>query len=187
MRKVNLSSFIYPTCVVLLLMSNGFLLWQKSHALPAGSERGVNIAAVQSLMEQPLPDVDGKPVYLAGAPSRYLVLFVFSPGDCTACLEELTELNRVAQGQSNFTVYGLMSYATPDEMRQTQRNFNVSFPLLQDARGQVLDSLKPPKTPWKIVVNVDRNQVVYEDMPSVTAAEREAFISRLGLLAGSSS
>lgn len=186
MNKPSPSSFVYPVCIALLLASNGFLLWRQSHAPAGGSERGVDSDAVLSLLEEPLPDMQGKIVYLSGVPSRFLVLYVFTPGDCPTCLEELTELNRVAVNGSNFAVYGLMSHASTDEMRQTQQNFSVTFPLLQDATGRALDSIKPPKTPWKIVVNLDRRQVVYEDMPSVTAAEREAFISRLGLLAGGS-
>lgn len=184
MSKLNPSSLLYPACIVLLLMSNGFLLWRQSHALPAGGERGVDASAVLSLLQEPLPDDEGKTVYLAGAPARYLVLYFFTPGDCASCLEELTELNRVARG--HFAVYGLMSHASADEVKQTRKNFNVSFPLLRDAEGRALESIRAPKTPWKVVVNLDQNRVVYEDMPSVTAAEREAFISRLGLLAGGS-
>lgn len=187
MSKLNSSSLLYPACIVLLLLSNGFLLWRQSHApVAAAGERGVDTAAVLSLLQEPLPDKEGETVYLAGTPARYLVLYVFTPGDCATCLEELTELNRVAHGGGHFAVYGLMSYASADEMRQTQKTFNVSYPLLQDAKGRALESIKAPKTPWKVVINLDQNRVVYEDMPSVTAAEREAFISRLGLLAGGS-
>jgi peroxiredoxin len=182
MRKINLSSAVYPACIVLLLLSNGFLLWQQSRTRGAAGGRGASDAAVHDLLTRPLRTTDGEVVYLSGVPARFLVLFVFTPGDCVACLEELTELNRVAGNQGHFSVYGLMSYASPDEMEQTRQNFKISFPLLQDPRGDFLQPLKLPKTPWKIVVNLDTDQIVYEDMPSFTPAEREAFISRLGLI-----
>lgn len=186
MRKLNFASFLYPACIVLLLLSNGLLLWRQSHVSPSSNGRGVDTTAVKQLMGKPFFDAEGRKYYFEGTPEKYIVLFVFTSGDCSSCLEELSELNRVAHGNGSFAVYGLMSYASPDEMKQTQKNFNLSFPLLQDPRGEVLETLKLPKTPWKIVVNVERDQVVYEDMPSVTSAEREAFISRLGLLAGGS-
>jgi peroxiredoxin len=181
------SAAIYPVCIVLLLLTNGALLWRQTQL-----QKGVGAAtwgadgrAVAELMEQPLQTLNGETLRLSALGSRYLVLFVFSPSDCAACLEELTELNRIAQGRETFKVVGLMSYASADEMRQTERNFNVRFPLVADAQGRVLKTLHPPKTPWKIVVDVSKRVIVYEDLPSITPAEREAFISHLNTIAGS--
>ena len=76
MRKINLSSAVYPACIVLLLLSNGFLLWHQSRAQGAAGGRGANDAAVHDLLTRPLSTTDGEVVYLSGVPARFLVLFV---------------------------------------------------------------------------------------------------------------
>ena len=183
----RLSAAIAPVCIALLLVSNGFLLWKyrQAQAAPARNRRGADDAAVTRLMTQPLQSLNGETFVLSDVKSRYVILFVFTPGDCTVCLEELSQLNSINTGSSLFQVFSLMSNASLDEMRQTQKNFDVSYPILADPDGKALDSLRLPKTPWKIVVDVKRKQIVYEDLPSITKSEREAFISRLNLIGNS--
>jgi peroxiredoxin len=142
----------------------------------------VNAQGVEALLAQPLFTSDGDSITLAQVVNTNVVLFVFTQSDCAPCLSELTTLGRIGQIRDDMKVYGIMSYANPDEIRQTRQNFSVSFPILQDPNGHILGSLRLPKTPWKIVVNVHSKRIVYEDQPSVTDAEREAFLDRVAQL-----
>ena len=180
--KAGLSSALYPACIVLLLLTNGFLIWKymQARAQSGYNGRGADSQAVARLFQQPLQSLDGGSVRLADAEARFVVLFVFTPGDCHVCLQELSDLNAADSG--GFQVFGLMSNASLDELGQTRQNFGVNYPLLADPDGRLSASLRLPKTPWKIVVDVKRNRIVYEDLPSVTAAERQAFLSRLNMI-----
>jgi peroxiredoxin len=189
MPLINTARYVttYSVCIVLLLISNGVMLWKHVHLRnEIGKSRSAraNALGIEALMSQPLPTSNGESIILAHTPSQYVVLFVFTPSDCSPCLAELTTLNKLEQLRSDMKVFGLMSYANLDEMRQTQQNFGVSYPILQDHGGQILGSLGLPKTPWKVVVDVSTKHIIYEDRPSLSDAEREAFINRLVLLGG---
>lgn len=178
---VHRTSLILSVCVLLLLASNGVMLLkhiQLRNEFAKVTARA-NAHPIESLMAQPLVTATGDTVTLASLPSRYVVLFVFTQMDCTPCLSELSTLGQIGESRDDMRVYGLMSYTNADEVRQTQQNYGVSFPILQDPEGKILSSLQLPKTPWKIVLSVASKQVVYEDAPSMTKAEREAFINRV--------
>jgi peroxiredoxin len=187
LNNPRLAAAISPICIALLLLSNGFLLWKYTQArnAPRRNPRGADSEAVARLMTQPMQNVNGERFVLSDVKARFLVLFVFTPGDCTVCLQELEQLNSIQPGSSVFQVVSMMSHSSLDEIRQTQQNFGVNFPMLADPDGKMLDSLRLPKTPWKIVVDVKRKMIVYEDLPSITKSEREAFLSRLNLIGNS--
>jgi peroxiredoxin len=184
LNNSRLSAAMSPICIALLLLSNGFLLWKylQGRNVPTRNPRGADDAAVTRLMSQPLQSVNGETFILSNVKSRFIVLYVFTIGDCTLCLQELAQLNAIEPGSTEFQVFSLMSHSNADEMRQTQQNFELNFPVLADPDGKLMDSLRLPKTPWKIVVDVKRKMIVYEDLPSLTKAEREAFLSRLELI-----
>jgi hypothetical protein len=184
-EKKSYSSILYSACIVLLLLSNGFILWrhtQLKKELQAASQPKSQI--IPNLMNRTLPALDGEGVTLAKVKSRYVVLFAFTHADCSPCLTELTTLNRISQMRRDMQVYGLMSYSSPEEVRQTQKNFGISFPLLQDPTGEIIESLRLPKTPWKLVLSVANQDLAYEDSPSQSESEREAFLKRLMQLEG---
>lgn len=185
-HRVHRHALIYPVCIIVLLLSNGVILWKhmqlrRDIELQAAQPR---TKAIEALMSRPIQTANGEPVILADAQARYVVLFAFTQADCMPCLSELTTLNRISQVRRDTKVYGLMGYASPDEVRQTQQNFDFSFPVLPDPTGAVLESLHLPKTPWKIVLSVPSKQIVYEDLPGMTEVEREAFIERVAQLDG---
>ena len=184
LNNPRLSAAISPICIALLLLSNSFLLWKywQARNIPSRNPRGADDSAVARLMTLPLQSVTGETFILSNVNSRFIVLFVFTVGDCTLCLQELTQLNAIKPDSTDFQVFSLMSHSSSDEMRQTQQNFELNFPILADPDGKLVGSLRLPKTPWKIVVDVKRKMIVYEDLPSTTKAEREAFFSRLELI-----
>lgn len=182
---VQRTSIILSVCILLLLLSNGVLLWkhvQLRNDFRIATTRA-NAQPIEALMSQPMLTSNGDTVTLSNLQNRYVVLFAFTQMDCPPCLSELTTLGQISEIRSDTKVYGLMSYTNSDEARQTQQNFGFSFPLLQDPEGKILNSLHLPKTPWKIVVSVSSKEIVYEDAPSMTKAEREAFIKRVANLA----
>lgn len=180
-HKVQRTYIILSGCILLLLVSNGVLLWKHTKVrndLRTATAKA-NAYPIEALMSKPMRTSNGDSITLSSLNSRYVVLFVFTQMDCPPCLSELATLGQIGEARDDTKVYGLMSYANDDEARQTQKNFGFSFPLLQDPEGKILTSLHLPKTPWKIVVSVATKQVVYEDPPSMTKEEREAFINRV--------
>ncbi|MFY9571497.1 MAG: TlpA disulfide reductase family protein [Blastocatellia bacterium] len=182
--KRHRTTIVYSVCIILLLFSNGFLLLKHARLRNEVKEKGspTKAQAIDAVMSMPFRTSNGDSVTLADTKSGYVVLFVFTHSDCAACLEEVTTLNRIREVRPDMRVYGLMSNASPDEVRQTEQNFGISFPLLQDPTGEILNSLHLPKTPWKFVVSVAQKDIAYEDPPSMTEVEREAFLKRLGQL-----
>jgi len=180
------SSIVYSVCIIVLLFSNGFVLFKHAQLRSEIKQKGdqTKAKAISAVMSRPLQTSNGDTVTLADPKGGYVLLYVFTHSDCAPCLEELTTLNRIKEIRPDMRVYGLMSNASPDEVRQTEQNFGISFPLLQDPTGEVLNSLHLPKTPWKIVVSVAQKEIAYEDPPSMTEVEREAFLKRLGQLEG---
>lgn len=179
--KVQRTFLVLSGCILLLLLSNGVILWKHTQLRNDLRMATANAKAlpIEAMISQPIRTSNGEAVTLSSLKSQYVVLFAFTQMDCPPCLAELTTLRRISEIRDDITVYGLMSYANDDEARQTQQNFGFSFPLLQDPEGKILNSLHLPKTPWKIVVSLASKQVVYDDGPSMTKAEREAFITRV--------
>jgi peroxiredoxin len=173
--------FVYSTCIVLLIASNAVILWKymRLRSESAAARPMVNERSVAELISRPIETQSGESIVVSHLPVRYAVLFVFTPGDCASCLGELSMLNRIPGSRSDIIVLGLMAFANADEAAQTRRNFGLNFPVLIDSAGDITMTLGLPKTPWKIVVDVPSKRVVYEDPPSVTASDTEAFIGRV--------
>jgi peroxiredoxin len=145
---------------------------------------GADASAVRALLSRPIPTSSGDRLTLSNLHTQFLVLMVFTPQDCAACLSELSSLDKISGQRQDVSVVGLMSYASPDEARQTQRNFSVSFPLLDDPDGKIYQTLHLFRTPWKVVVDVPHRRIVYQDPPDVTQAETQAFLDRISELRG---
>lgn len=176
-------TIVLVASLAVVLACTALLFWQVTdlRATVAAQAPGPDGRAVAALLERPLRAESG-PVVLAAEPARRIVLFVFTPADCSACLEELPVLEEIQKSHEDIRVFALLSHSNRDEARQLREAFGLSYPILQDPDGSVLDSLDLPKTPWKIVVNPRSRAIVYEEPPSVTAVEREAFASRVATL-----
>ena len=179
-KSLHRQSILYIVVILLLLGSNGLVLWKNFQLRNSAAPKAVSpkSKAIETVMSQSFRSADG--TFLPpDSNARYLVLFVFTQMDCSACLSELTTLNRLSQVRSDIKVYAMMSYASEDEIRQTRQNFGATFPILQDLNGELLESLHVQKTPWKFVLDAASRKIIYEDIPSLTEVEREAFVQRV--------
>jgi peroxiredoxin len=180
--------WIWPVCAVLLLATNLFLMW-KLHQPPTGFQRvtpRANWEGVRRVMDASLPSAADGPVTLAKTGARYVLLFVFTPSDCTYCVAELANLNQFAAAGSEreVEVAALMSYTDIEEARQVSQYYGLNYPVLVDKRGDALHLIGAPATPWKILIDASGKHVVYEDPTSETPAERDAFLSQVSSIIG---
>ncbi len=182
MSKGKFESILYPLCIVLLLASNVFIVWKYKGLQSEAALRapGVSPTTVRTLLDTPMPTTTGDTVTLAQEEEKsYLVLFLFSIGDCPSCIEELAGLGEIQERRIDIGVYGMVSYSSVSEAMQILGLYGVDFPLLQDPEGAMFERFKFPKTPWKIVVHRASGKILFEDPPSNTEAEREAFLTRI--------
>lgn len=172
----------YALCIVLIVASVAVIAWKlprfRGEEVPQ-ARQPMGPEEVGALLSRPLLLSESQSMQLADGKADYLILFLFTPADCAACLPELRDLSRFDQTRSDVDVMAVMSFSSPDEARQTRENFGLEIPILQDPYGEVLEIADPPKTPWKIVVRRADRQVLFESPPNVSAADREAFLARV--------
>lgn len=145
---------------------------------------GANPAVVYELLESPLRDSTGETIVLAAQDWSLLVLVFFTPQDCPICHDELGDLEVMASLDPRLQVAGVMGYGTAAEAEQTRHNYGLGFPILPDPEGFWIERLGVPEFPWKVVLRADRESLLFEDPRSNTPVEREAFMTRLQLMAG---
>lgn len=171
----------YAACIVALLCCTAALAWQTVRLRKAldSDFSGADPRALPALLAAPLPSAAGRTVRLADLLQSKALIFVFTPGDCAACLPEMEDLERIQAMRPDIRVVGLMAHTNADDARQTAKNFGISFPVLVDAEGRLLAALRIPKTPWKMVVDTRQGRIYFQDPPSLTALERQAFVDRI--------
>ncbi len=172
----------YAFCILLIVASVAVIGWRLPRLLKAGSPQArqpLDAEQIGALLSRPLLVSESQSMELSEGESEHLILFLFTPADCAACLPELKGLSQLDQERHDIEVAAVMSFSSPDEARQTRENFGLAIPILQDPHGEILEIVDPPKTPWKIVVRRADRRVLFESPPSVSAAEREAFLARI--------
>jgi peroxiredoxin len=123
-----------------------------------------------------------RPMSDLGARQHLVLLYFFSPFDCPTAIEELEELEALHQEQPAIEVRAVALHASPDEARQTERNFHLSFKVIADTDAQMGPLMKPPQTPWKILFDATTLRVWMEDGPSIASEEKKAFHHRVAYL-----
>lgn len=178
--------FVVLASAVVLATALGLMAWEVLDLRReiGGRPPGVGFRALTDLIETPVPDCRGESHRLAETPSSHLLLFLFTPYDCPICHEELLELQGLHERIPDLDVYGIMASASREDGCQTERNFGLSFPILVDREGALVDALAPPETPWKVLLRRDGSgtYILFEDPKSSIPAEREAFRFRMQLL-----
>jgi peroxiredoxin len=179
--RLSADARLYTACIAILAVCLAGLAWKVTALRSAAGPRGYGSdqAAVGALLQAPLSTADGRTVRLADLPQKHLLLFIFSPSDCPACLDELVEVARVATERPNLAVFALMAHASVEEAVQTRASFGFGPQILLDRRASVVRSLSLPRTPWKLVIDRETRQVLFEDPPSMTPVERQAFLERM--------
>jgi hypothetical protein len=142
-------------------------------------ERVISREAVATLLSRPLLIDESHTLRLGDSRAEYLVVFLFTPADCAACLPELSGLSRLAQERKDLEVVAVMGFSNPSEALQTKQSFGLEIPIVQDPYGELIEAVAPPRTPWKLVIRRADQRVLFESPPAVEADAQRAFISRL--------
>lgn len=166
-------------CWVLIAGALVFIGWRLSSVRSAKGARVVPDEAVANLLTRPLPVDESRSVRLEDSRAEFLVVFLFTPADCAACLPEMSDLSRLAKERKDIAVFAVMGYSNPAEARQTKESFGLDIPIVQDTHGELIEAIDPPRTPWKVVIRRADRRVLFESPPTVGSGEREAFIERL--------
>lgn len=173
---------VLALCILLMALSLAVIAWRLPRLLGqsgSSARKPLTPEVIGALLHRSFPVEEGRSLRLADSSADYLVLFLFTPGDCAACLQELRDLEHLAEEQRNLGVAAVMSYSNFDEARQTRENFDVDIPILQDPEGELLKSVQPLQTPWKLVIHREDRRLLFEDGRTVTNAERAAFVARV--------
>lgn len=176
------SRLFYGLCFVLAATSLAVIAWKAPALMGWGKpspREPLTPEAIGTLLDRAFPVAEGRSLRLADSRADYLVVFLFTPGDCAACLPELRDLNRLAGERSDLGIFAVMSYSNFDEARQTRENFGVDLSILQDPQGEVLRTIAPPNTPWKLVVRRKERRVLFEVGRTITQDQRAAFLARV--------
>lgn len=113
--------------------------------------------------------------------SRYVLLFIFEPTDCSLCLEDLSALNAL-QTQippQRLQIIGVASHTFTEELRKLADAYGVSFPLLLDESSSARRLLRLAETPWKILVDLKDRRIIFDMGPSFWEVERQFFSMRV--------
>jgi hypothetical protein len=169
-------------CVLILLASNIYSL-SMVYSLQREISRqppGVNLNGVSELRNLTLAD-RSHPLAALGSDDKLTLLYVFDPIDCPTAVEELTELERLHQEKPALNIKGIAMHESPDEPLQTQRTFHLGFPIIPDTAAKLRSILRPPETPWKIILDPN-GQALLEEGPSILPEGRIAFRHRASAL-----
>lgn len=178
----------YALCILLIIAASVAIVWRLSQGRRGEPEtEGVSREGVASLMTNNLSVDETHSLRLADLEAEFVVVFLFSPADCAACLPELTDLDRLARERKDLAVVAVMGFSNPSEAKQTHENFGLNLPIVQDADGALIQALKPPRTPWKLLIRRSDQRVLLESPPTVSQDERQAFVAELRRVLGKGS
>jgi len=183
-RKNRTTGWLFFASFLALLVASLLFAWKAyrlQEELDSGAPRARAVSVRQLIHSTQLTSTGEKvePVTLS---ERYLVLFVTTPLDCAPCREELASMENISGIRPDIAVIALASHSSPQEIEQTRSSFGLSFPLIVDPSGELLESLNVPETPWKIVYDLTTDRVRLEDPRSITDDEKRAFLTRLSQL-----
>lgn len=171
-------------CLVLIAISAAVIVWRltagaesRSHARQQPDQETMRAVLARSWATE-----SGEQVSPGSLTSKYLVLYLFTPQDCSACLFELAGLRRFSREHPGFRIVPIMGFSNADEARQTRANLGLDIPILQDRQGELVKELAPPKMPWKIVVETATGKVLLEDLPAADTFGAQKFLGHLEAL-----
>lgn len=110
--------------------------------------------------------------------ARFLLLFIFEPTDCSACLEDLSalvELRRQVPPQQ-LEILGIASNTSLQELRDLVDAYGVRFPVLLDEASMAKGVLGLKETPWKILCDRADRRIIFDMGPSRSEVERRFFV-----------
>lgn len=183
-RAVSQHAWPVYVCGALIAISAAVVFWR----LTAGAEwrshsrRQPSQQTMRAVLARSWPTEADEVLSPGSLDSKYLVLYLFTPQDCAACLFELTGLSRFSRENPEFRIVPIMGFSNTDEARQTRANLGLDIPILQDREGELVRKLAPPKMPWKIVVETATGKVLLEDLPAADTFGAQKFLGSLEAL-----
>ena len=111
--------------------------------------------------------------------TRISLLYIFSPYDCPQSIDELGELESLQREQPSLDIKAIALYESADEVEQTRQKFRLTFPIASDPKATAKELLRPPQTPWKVLMESSNQHVLLQDGPSITTEEKKAFHNRV--------
>jgi len=174
------AKYLYGLCGLTLVALNIWSLAAVKQLRQRESLRppGLVLEALPGIRQVQLRD-GTRPLEDMGRYGRHVLLFLFSPFDCPAAIEELDEIQRLHEEQPWLDVRAVMFSANNDEAQQTKQHFNLTFPVIADPDGRVSKLLAPPQTPWKVLFNPAASLVFMEEGPGIAPPEKAAFHNRV--------
>ena len=105
-----------------------------------------------------------------------------SPFDCSSAIDELDELEQLHREQPALRLVGILTGGTSGEAGTPLRSSALHSPFGPIGMPGFSTLLRPPRTPWKILVNSSTFRILYEDGPSIAPEEKKAFHHRIQFL-----
>ncbi|HEX8424447.1 MAG TPA: redoxin domain-containing protein [Pyrinomonadaceae bacterium] len=110
----------------------------------------------------------------------YQLLVFFSPGDCSACLEEAHAWNALSAhyDRSRLQVAGVLVRSSLDEARGFKKSYGPTFDLYVDLEQDIAAKVGlPERTPLKVLLDA-RGKVLMVDGPNYKREQQWAFVDR---------
>lgn len=172
---------LLPTLVasnLLLLKQNREAKWLLSRMPWHPSPKGL-IRLLEN--KRPWRDAYGKNYFLNQPTAKYLLIFVFQPTDCPACLEDLAVLNelRSRTAPDQLRIVAIASNTNASEIRKLIEVYGLEFPVLLDDASAAKSLLGLHETPWKILVLSGDRRIIFDMGPSLVDVERQFFLMRV--------
>lgn len=157
MRKYS-KTFIHYSIIIILVILNATLLYQNYQLKKGKSIEKVAITKSGKLKYFSLQDIEGRNFTSEKIISEndYTLFIYFDLTDCPSCImeknvwEEIHKINKVR-------VIGIVSHDDETELKSWIENSNLSFTILHDKNGKVVEYFKKKHninaTPLKILVD----------------------------------
>ena len=181
-RKKRKQSFLTPQTLLIggfFLLLFGIIMWQGLRPSSDVASQNTQIAIGQPAPQFQAPDLEGHNTSLADYEGDVIVLNFWATW-CPPCRAEMPGIQSVYdmyQGEG-LTVLAVNARENVPVVAAFQEQFGVTFPILVDEQGQVMNLYQAHSLPTTIIV--DRDGVVQHiQNGSITAAQLEAIIVSL--------
>jgi hypothetical protein len=186
--QVRLAMTQHSTTVALLLFSCAVLLWKDIRAARQleslrENQWGVDRDGLSEFLDAPHAMESGAFIVPRRIVPEFIVLTIFKPSDCLPCTDQVSALNEVANSAST-EVIGVSSFFSASEATQMARQSSLRFHLILDQNGSILKKLRPPKTPWVVLIGTRSGRTLYETPPGMGLDESKYVVAQLRRMIG---
>jgi hypothetical protein len=166
--------------VFLLVILNGIVLirhYELKRELDRESAKSDStVSLAQEILRQSFHTLQGHTYRLADAVDPHLLIFIFRPTDCSACLEEL---RLYTTRQTNLSVYGIALDTNETELRQFLPSAPIPFPVVLDWTGWLSRRFPDKSTPSKLLIHRETGRLLLTDAPNPYASDQQRFLEQV--------